>query len=158
MLLGDALDDKHATLRGSLPDGSDCFVGWRIVPGVCLFGAVKCNDHNSFRRRVPVQAFCFTAPNNKMIMAIERRQGFADLRSILPYASRVRDCISLRNYVDKRRFYLLAMNCIVAGSPDQNAGDNADEKSVVPFHVSFLPVFQCGRPIRSFSKSQDVVL
>jgi hypothetical protein len=31
------------------------------------------------------------------------------------------------------------MNCMVAGSPDQNAGDNADERFVVPFHVSFPP-------------------
>ena len=78
---------------------------------MCLFGAVECEDHYFFGRRAPIQAFCFTAPNDKMIMAIERRQGFKDLRSILLYASRVRDYIGFRNYVDRRRFYPLAVNC-----------------------------------------------
>jgi hypothetical protein len=59
-------------------------------------------------------------------MAIERRQGFADLRSILFYGVQVCDCIGLRNYVGRRRFYLLAVNCITAASPEQNPGDNTD--------------------------------
>jgi hypothetical protein len=126
-LLGrDAFHDKHAALCSSQADRSDCCVRGRIVLGVCLFGGVECDDYNSFRGRVPIQAFCFTAPNNKMIMAIERHQGFADLRSILFYPSRVGDGISLGNYVDRRCFYLLAMNCIIAGSSGQETGDNTD--------------------------------
>ena len=38
---------------------------------MCLFGAVERDDDNSLRRRVPIQAFCFTAPSHKMIMAVE---------------------------------------------------------------------------------------
>jgi hypothetical protein len=61
-----------------------------------------------------------------MIVAIERREGFIHLRSIVLESSRIRDFVGLRNYVDRRCLDLLAVNGILDGSADQKTGQYSD--------------------------------
>ena len=78
-LLCGAYHCEHAALHRSQPDRLNCCVGWRTIPGVCLFGVVECDNHNSHWRSVAVKAFYLAAGNDKMIMALERRQRFLHL-------------------------------------------------------------------------------
>ena len=62
---------EHEPLHRGQPDRSDCRVGWRTIPGVCLLRAIECKDNDPLKRCVAVKAFYLTARNEKMIMVLE---------------------------------------------------------------------------------------
>jgi hypothetical protein len=95
---GDAFDNKYAALHCALPDRLDRLIGRRVIPRKRLLRAVE-SDHYKARWRFALEALGLAATNDEVVVAIERRQRFRDLLSILFYGSEVRYCVGFRDDV-----------------------------------------------------------